>query len=246
MDDILFQAACEKVIDQERIRNGIGTLSEKTVHAVLKRFYEPDEANHEIRIDGYVADILKGGEIIEIQTRSFNTMRKKLETFLEQYHVTIVHPIPHTKWLVWVDEETGEVTNRRKSPKTGSVYQVFPELYKIKFFLNHPNLHFCFPLIDMEEQRLLNGWSKDRKKGSSRYDRIPVALADEIYVDGAKEFDKLIPENLPEEFTAKDFAKAAKVTLKVAQTAMTVLYYTGTVERVGKMGNAYIYQKKKA
>ena len=33
---------------------GIGTLSEKTLHAVLKMYYEPDEDNHEVAIDGYL------------------------------------------------------------------------------------------------------------------------------------------------------------------------------------------------
>ena len=32
-------------------------MSEKTLHAVLKMYYEPDEDNHEVAIDGYFADI---------------------------------------------------------------------------------------------------------------------------------------------------------------------------------------------
>ncbi len=39
-DSILFHQACRKIIHQERASMGIGTLSEKTVHAVLKAFYE--------------------------------------------------------------------------------------------------------------------------------------------------------------------------------------------------------------
>lgn len=245
MDDTLFQEACAKVIEQERVTNGIGTLGEKTLHAVLKRFYEPDEAYHEVRVGTYVADIMRDGEIIEIQTAGFGTMRKKLAAYLQEYHVTIVYPIAHIKWLVWIDEQTGEVTKRRKSPKTGSVYDAFRELYRIKFLLKNPRLHFCFPLIDLEEQRVLDGWSRDRKKGSHRYDRLPVALADEIYVDGVQEFGKLIPETLEEPFTTKDFAKEAKITVSRAQTAVQVLYYTEAIVRVGKQKNAYLYKRKK-
>ena len=43
-DKQLFQAACEKVMRQQCPQKGIGTLSEKTVHAVLKNFYETDPA----------------------------------------------------------------------------------------------------------------------------------------------------------------------------------------------------------
>lgn len=159
-----FQAAKDKIIGKNRERNGIGTLSEKTIHAVVKNFYAPDEDMQEIPIGNYVADIYTGKEIIEIQTRNFNTMRPKLKCFLEEYPVTVVYPIPRRKYLSWIDEETGECSPKRKSPLTGSPYMAFPELYKIKMFLQYRNLHFRFLLMDMEEYRLLNGWSKDKKK----------------------------------------------------------------------------------
>ena len=34
-DKMLFREACEKIVYKERERHGIGTLQEKTVHAVL-------------------------------------------------------------------------------------------------------------------------------------------------------------------------------------------------------------------
>ena len=89
-DQKLFLAACKKATNKECGTNGIGTLKEKTLHAVLKNFYEPDTACQEIKIDRFVADIQRGGEVIEIQTRNFNSMRKKLDKFLELYPVTIV------------------------------------------------------------------------------------------------------------------------------------------------------------
>ena len=175
IDQRRFETARDKIIGKSRERQGIGTLSEKTMHAVLKNYYAPDEDMHEIPIENYVADIYTGTEIIEIQTRAMNRMRKKLETFLPLYPVTIVYPIPREKWLYWIDEETGEVSQKRKSPKKGNPYQAFIELYKIRPYLSNPNLHLRLALIDMEEYRLLNGWSKDKKKGSERYDRIPTA-----------------------------------------------------------------------
>ena len=60
----------------------IGTLSEKTLHAFLKNYYEPDIDKQEIPIDRYVADIFTGQEIIEIQTAQFNSMRDKLNCFV--------------------------------------------------------------------------------------------------------------------------------------------------------------------
>ncbi|MCI8339325.1 MAG: hypothetical protein HFH62_11740 [Lachnospiraceae bacterium] len=242
IDEELFRQACQEIIHANREKNGIGTLQEKTVHAVLKRFYEPDISHQEIRIGSFVADIFRAEEIIEIQTRNFNAMRRKLDFFLQTYPVTIVYPIPHTKWLYWIDEETGTVTNKRKSPKTGSLYDAYYELYKIKPYLTHPNLHLCLVLVDVEEYRLLNGWSRNKKRGSTRYDRIPLKLVDEFYIGGPGEYGCMIPENLPIPFTSKDFAKKAKIPQKIANLALNILYSIHAVERVGKQGNAYLYE----
>lgn len=240
-DQTLFAQACDKIINKERIREGIGTLSEKTVHAVLKNFYEPDPAHQEIPVGTFVADILRDNEIIEIQTRNMNVMRRKLDYFLDQYPVTIVYPIVHTKWLYWIDEETGEVSAKRKSPKTGTPYDAFYELYKIKQYLNRPGLQLCIPMIDVEEYRLLNGWSLDRKKGSTRYDRIPTALVDEYFIGSLQEYDCLIPDQLPAEFSVKDFAKASRLAPRYAQTAIQVLKYIGKIRQIGTEGRAYLY-----
>lgn len=242
IDQMRFDAAKEKIIGKNRERIGIGTLSEKTVHAVLKHYYAPDEDMHEIPIENYVADIYTGTEIIEIQTRAMNRMRKKLEAFLPLYPVTIVYPIPRQKWLFWIDEETGEVSQKRKSPKKGNVYHAFIELYKIRPFLSHPNLRLRLDLIDMEEYRLLNGWSRDKKKGSERYDRIPTAFVEELCINDIRDYMQLIPYELPERFTVKDFAKCAKIPARLAGTILLIFNDLKLVTRVGKSGNSYIYE----
>lgn len=240
-DRASFEAARKKIIGVDRQRLGIGTLSEKTVHAILKNYYEPDEDRQEILIENYVADIYSKGEIIEIQTRQFNKMRDKLTAFLPLYPVTIVYPIPFQKWIVWVDEETGELSQRRKSPIKGNPYIAFPELYKIKMFLKDPNLRLRLVLMDIEEYKLLNGWSRDRKRGASRYDRIPVELVQEIEIDCPQDYMQFIPYELEEEFTSKEFAKAAHIPVSLAQTVLNILYHVGTVTRTGKRGNQYLY-----
>ena len=237
-----FEQAKQKIIGIDRQRLGIGTLSEKTVHAILKNYYEPDEDRQEIPIENYVADIYSDGEIIEIQTRQFNKLRDKLKTFLSLYPVTVVYPIPREKWLIWVDEESGELSKKRKSPAKGNPYVAFIELYKIKMFLKDPNLRLRFVLIDMEEYRLLNGWSKDKKKGSTRYDRIPTQLVEEVEINCPEDYMQFVPYGLEDDFTTKDFAKAAHIPVSLAQTVLNILYYVGTVERVGKQGRAYLYR----
>ena len=237
-----FEAARNKIIGIQRERHGIGTLSEKTVHAVLKNYYAPDEDAQEIPIENYVADIYADGEIIEIQTRNFNTMRNKLQAFLPLYPVTIVYPVPNEKWIIWIDEESGELSQKRKSPVKGNIYSVFRELYRIKMFLKNPNLHLRVVLLNMEEYRLLNGWSRDKKKGSSRYDRIPTELVKEITIDCLQDYLQFLPYDLPDEFTTADFAKKVHITEALSRTALNILHYVGVAERVGKNGNSYVYR----
>lgn len=237
-----FENAKQKVIGIDRQRLGIGTLSEKTVHAILKNYYEPDEDRQEIPIQNYVADIYANGEIIEIQTRQFDKMRGKLTAFLPMYPVTIVYPIPREKWLIWIDEESGELSKKRKSPRKGTPYTVFPELYKIKMFLKDPNLRLRLVLLDMEEYKLLNGRSRNRKKGASRYDCIPTELVQEIEIDDPRDFLQFVPLELEGAFTSKDFAAAAHIPLSLAQIVLNILLHMETVSRVGKSGRLYLYE----
>lgn len=243
MDTIRFELAKEKIIGKDRQRLQIGTLSEKTVHAVVKNYYEPDEDKQEIPIEGLYADIFTGKEIIEIQTRSFDQVRKKLDRFLPEYPVTVVLPIPDTKWLIWIDEETGELSDPRKSPKKGSEYTAFTELYKIKTYLKKEGLTIVLLFLDMEEYRLLNGWSRDKKKGSSRYDRIPLRITKEVRFDKPADYQILLPDSLTGEFTCAEFAKAVKINSRQANLVLNILFYLEVVKRTGKRGRAFVYEK---
>lgn len=242
MDKTAFEDAKLKVLLKQHDPHGFGTLREKTVHAVMKLYYEPDMDYHEVPIEGYIADIYTGKRIIEIQNGNFNKLRPKLEAFLPQYPVTVVLPIPHHKWVIWLDEKTGELSPRHKSPVTGSVYHAFPELYRIRSFLKDPNLSFAFPLIDMDEYRLLNGWSRNRKRGSSRYDRMPLELFDEIIMERREDFMQVIPCDLAEPFTVKEFALSAGIHRDLASDVVPLLREMELIVRVGKRGREYLYE----
>lgn len=244
IDLVNFAKAKEKVIGIDRQRLGIGTLSEKTLHAILKNTYEPDEDKQEIPIGRYYADIYRDGEIIEIQTAQFNRMREKLEAFLPEYETTIVYPVAKEKLLHWIDEETGEVKETRKSPKKGSAYAAFAELYKIKMYLNHQNLRIHILLMEMDEYKLLNGRGKDKKSHASKYDRIPKEICETVVLEKPQDYMQLVPFDLEEEFTSKEFAVSAHIPAKEATQVLHILHHVGVVERVGRRGNAYLYHTK--
>ena len=241
IDSQAFDAAKEKIIGKSHNDKGIGTLSEKTLHAVLKMYYEPDEDNHEVAIDGYFADIYNEHGIIEIQTRQLNKLRDKLSVFLNEYQVRVVYPMPYEKYLSWIEPETGDITSRRKSPKRCSVYDAMFELYKIKAFLKNQNLKVTLLLIDMEEYKLLNGWSYDKKRGSTRYDRVPVGIRRIVKFDRREDYMQLVPADLKEDFTVKDFAMAAGVSVEASRYTLNILNYLEIVKRTGRVKNGYVY-----
>ncbi len=237
-----FEIAKIKILDNERERNGIGMLNEKSLHSILKHTIEPCISKHEVKIGRYYADIVNENGITEIQTRNFNSIRNKLSFLLQNSEVTLVYPIAHIKYLHWIDAVTGEVSKRRKSPKTGNFYQAFYELYKIKSLLPEPSLKIKLILIDVDEYRNLDGWSENKKKGSSRHEMIPNEIYDILDINSVEDYKKLIPTTIPCNFGSKDFMEHSGTNIRIARTALTVLKYLEQIKVVGKKGNSIIYE----
>lgn len=244
IDTKRFLQARKEALGRVGGAGGIGTLSEKALHAALKSYYEPDFESREVKVGSFVADIVGENGIIEIQTRGFDRLGRKLDAFLEAARVTVVYPVVPKRGLCWVDPETGEIFEKRKSPKKGAVYDVFPELYKIKNQLMHPNFRLCIPLLEVTDYKYLDGYGKQKKLRATRGERIPEALLGEVIYESRWDYLNLLPEDLPEPFTTKTLAKAMRRAQTQAQCAANVLYSMGVLERVGKEKNAYLYVKK--
>ncbi|MCR5625416.1 MAG: hypothetical protein K6G11_09315, partial [Lachnospiraceae bacterium] len=210
----------------------------------VKNFYEPDEACQEIKIKRFVADILRDGEVIEIQTRAFNNLRKKLDAFLPDYPVTVVHPIIYQKNIHYIERESGEIVEVRKSPKKGTAFDAFREIYKIKMYLKNENLSIVLLFVNAEEYRLLNKNPKYKKTRTERYDRIPTGLVGEMLLKSPEDYASILPENLPEEFTVRQLSKCAHITRGTAGIVANVMCDMGAIEHISNKGKAYIYRRK--
>lgn len=244
MDKEKFYNALNTVLNGEHERAGIGTYGEKTVHSVLKNYFEPYSDGHEMKIGSFVADIVGEDGIIEIQTGGFERLRKKLEAFLPVSRVTVVHPIPRRKWIISINPETGEQGKKRKSPVTGTPYDIFPELYKIKPYLADENFRLCIVMLDIEEYRMppeTSGLKRGRRRGYVRYDRIPTELADEIHINCADDWSYFIPDGLPREYTSDEFGTLSGVGVRYSSLVLNVLTAAGAVRRIGKRGSRYLY-----
>ena len=238
-----FHEALLKVTS-DRERPTIGTLSEKTVHAVIKNYIEPDEDRQEIPIGEFHADIFTGDEIYEIQTRNLKRLNDKLDIFLRMYKVTVVHPVIRKKKIYWIDPDTGEMTvPRRASSVTGSFESAMREVYGIREHIGNPNLKVRLVLIDIDEFRIKNGYGREGKKYGTWLDKVPTSIIDDKTFECPEDYLQLLPSELPEEFTVAD---AVRLGMKHDEASLIIsfMYRIGVTEKIGNKGRSYLYRMK--
>lgn len=237
----------ENLLSDKKDGANIGTYKEKRLHQILKRFIEDDEACHEIQIGAYVADVLRGNEIFEVQTGSFYPMKEKLRYYLEQteYFVNIVRPLPYIKWCVWIDPESGEIKSRKKSPRKTLPKDIMRDMLYICDFLGNERLKITFLLLEEEEYRFLCGWSTDKKRGSKRYQLLPIGLIDERVYGNADDYLEFLPDTLGESFTAGEYMKASGIRSYGGYAALKILCRLGFIEKSEeKRGRSFLYMRK--
>ena len=222
---------------------GIGTLREKSLHRILKLYVEPVPALREQPFGGFVADILHPDEVIEIQTRSYFSLRKKLELLLPLRPVRVVCPLAAAKWIIWVDPETGALSPRRRSPKQGGYLDAFYELIHIAPLLGHPGLTVHFLLLDVEEYRLPGKGGRRSGRGIRREELIPLSLAGEWVAHSAADYAALLPPALKDPFTAADLHRISGRSETLCRRAIYTLTQAGALRRTGKQGRAFLYER---
>lgn len=228
----------------EHQRYNIGTYKEKKLHIVLKKYFEENTDYHEVPINGYIADICRDGVITEIETSGFSGLKPKLTAYLPEYKVRLVYPLAYAKYISWIDPENGQITSRKKSPKKGSIYSALFEAVRILPYVKNENLTILVPYLEVDEYRLLTGWSRDRKKGSERYERIPIDLFKIEELSSDADYIKHIPDDCISNFTRADFAKAAHISLRDASAVLRVYEERGLIERSGKNGRTILYSRQ--
>lgn len=217
--------------------NGIGQLAERSLHAALKQQLAQPGDVLEAPLEGYVIDILRGDLLIEIQTRHLYAMRRKLTRLLAGHAVRLVHPIAAEKWIVRVDAADRPVA-RRKSPKKGRVLDAFGELVRVPDLLAHPNFSLEVLLIREEEvwrDDALGSW---RRNFWSRVDRRLLGVVASHTFAQPADYLALLPQSLPQPFTNKELASAARCPPALAQKMTYTLRALDLLAESGKRGRA--------
>lgn len=217
---------------------GIGIYNEKRLHRILKRTLCQDESCFEVKVGRYVADILDGGVIREIQCRAFTPLVAKVDHYLTEtdYSVEIVHPVIVKKKLIRAERETGEILRIKTSPKRESVYNALSRMYPLREIIGNRRLSLRVMMIEAEEYR----YSEPRrycKEGRYDAELFPTALVDSLTLRTAEDYAALLPEELwGREFSAADFAPYSRLRGRDLYSALNVLAAIGVLkcERSGR------------
>lgn len=263
-----FAAVCRELIaapsgEYSGGSEGIGVLREKRLHAVLKRFVCPDVSFHEQtphitagsrpesgaavekKQKKYVADVLCDTEIYEIQTGSLYPLREKLTWYAENTdcHVTVIHPIAEKKRVIWIDPESGEAKPSPRLSRRGRAEDILPDLVYISELAASGRVSLRLMLLEAEEYRWLDGWGRDGKRGSSRYELLPVELLGEVHLELPEDYRELLPDGLAgAPFTGAEFAKTMKFASRKGYLALHALENLGIVRQCGTRGRAKVYE----
>lgn len=234
-----------KIISVAKNGSHIGTLREKPLHASLKRWYWRPGDNVEYAVDGYVIDLVRDDLLIEIQTRGFASMKKKVKTLLALgHHVRIVYPIPVDKWIVKLADDDS-VLSRRRSPKHGSPVDTFSELVSFPDLVSHPRLEIEVLLITEEEHRRHTPGSSWRRRGWTVEERRLVDVLDTLMISDVEDLAALLPDLLPDPFTTAELASRLGCSRRTAQQMAYCLRIADVISAVGKVGNAVEYRTRR-
>lgn len=230
--------APRRASDRETAPSGIGLLNEKPLHAALKRWYAEDGDRFEVPVDGFVADIVRGRMLIEIQTGSASGLKRKLSTFLRRHEVRLVLPVASRKTIVHADEGGGE-SARRVSPRRATAVDSFRQLVSLGELLGDSNLSIDVVLVHEEEVRC----ASNRRKGFVVGERRLVEVRDCVSFHHPADYLSVVPASLSDDFTTADLARAIRQPRWMAQKIAYVLRTIGVLRVAGKSGNAFLYRR---
>lgn len=225
----------------------IGTLNEGPLHQALKSHYlsqhAPVDGLLEAPVGGFVADVLCGRRIFEIQTGSLGAMRRKLEQLLPDYEVVVVLPVAVRSTIVKMSRDNDGTFSSRRSPKRGSLLNVLDELVSVPALINHPNFALDVVLIEQELIRTYSAAARRGRGGWRTVERRLLTLKDTHRFSTAADLWALLERTLPNPFGTLELAEALGTTRAVAQKFAYCLRGADQISVVGKAGNALLYER---
>ena len=221
---------------------GIGVLNEKPLHASLKEWYSRPGDRFEVPVDGFVVDIVRGRQLLEIQTGGFSSLRSKLRRLLPEHRVRLIYPIALEKWIIKLPVDESEEPTRRRSPKKGRVEDLFREMVSFPDLFADPHFSVEALLTRQEEVRSFDGKRGWRRKGWIVEERRLIDVVRSRRFDRPSDWLELLPEVLGHLFTTADMSEAMSIRRDLAQKMAYCLRGAGVIDIAGKRGRWNLYR----
>jgi hypothetical protein len=215
-------------------------MNEHSLHSAIKDWYSVPKDRFEVRVDGFIIDILRENLLIEIQTKSFRGIKSKLSSLVESHQVRLVYPIPEKKWIVRITESS-ELVTRRKSPRKGRLVDLFYELVSIPDLIARENFSLEVLMIEEEEIRCSDGKGSWRRRGISIKDRRLINVTDRVLFRNEVDFLRFLPSDLKRPFTNRSLADQIGVSVNLTRKMTYCLRKMDAIKRVGKKGRELIF-----
>ncbi len=217
-------------------------MNEYSLHSEVKTAYSLPNDRFEVKLGNYIVDILRGDLAIEVQTKNFSALKKKLHVLMEKNQVRLVYPLPERKWITRVTKDD-VVIRKRKSSKKGKLTDVFRELVMIPTILGKDNFSLEILFIDEEEIRCDDGKGSWRRRGVSIRDRKLLRINGRVLFQSKNDYLKILPKDLNTVFTNRELAKKANTTLRAARQITYCLRNSGIIRVINKKRRALFFQR---
>jgi hypothetical protein len=217
-------------------------MPEQSLHSQLKEHYARAGDEVEGRVGGYVADIIRGDQLIEIQTGNFQgEFRGKIRELLRTHRVHVVYPVAERKWII---RREGGRRTRRVSPRRGRVEELFNELVYAPDLPKAPGFSLEVALIEAEEDQEVK-WRGRRRTRYRATDRRLLRVVASRTFSRPEDYLSLLPEALETAFTARELTRRTGLRITLARRMVYCLAKMGLIREVGTVARAKLYQIKR-
>jgi hypothetical protein len=216
---------------------------ETSLHRALKsRYAAREQGCSEVTVEGFRIDAIDGdGRLVEIQSGALGPLRGKLRSLLPRHRVRVVKPVVLGRRLVRKARPDGPVVSVRRSPKRGSLVDVFDDLVGVVPVFPDANLEIEVLTVTIDEVRIARrSWP-----GYKVVDRCLGDIRTSCVVARAEDLWTLLPDDCRPSppFSTRQLAVDLGRPLWFAQKVAYCLRVAGAARVVGKAGNSLLYDR---
>jgi hypothetical protein len=222
--------------------SSIGVLREGPLHAAVKAMLAAPGDRLEVPVGRFVIDLVRAdGELVEVQTGGFGPLGAKLDALLDRHRFRLVYPVAAERRIVRLDEH-GEVLSIRRSPKRGTVVDVFDKLTAFPSLLTHPNLTVEVLLLSEDHIRAGEPVTVRRRTRDPGARHLRDVLA-RIELHGADGIVRALPPLPAQPFSTRDLASILGCSTMLAQRTAYCLRAINIIEAAGKRGRTPLHRR---